>query len=85
MKLWLTLVILIGVPIFVISARDLVHAGYSNDGSGYVGLFVPVAMILFGIFLPKFGLLLGSPEEKFILGFLERTLIAQKCESSANT
>jgi hypothetical protein len=84
MNLWLTLAILIGISIFVISIRDLLHAGNFNDSGEYVGLFVPVAMTLFGIFLPKFRLLLGKPEEEFILGFLERTLVPRKCAPTEN-
>jgi len=83
-KLWLTLVILIGVPIFAISVHDLFKTGHFNDGSEYLGLVVPVAMILFDIYLPKFGLLLGKSEEEIILEFLWSTLVANKCEPSAN-
>jgi hypothetical protein len=85
MNIWLALAILIGVPIFAISVYDLFKSGNFNDGSEYLGMVAPVGLILFGIYLPKFGLLLGKSEEDFILEFLQRILVANKCDPSANT
>jgi hypothetical protein len=77
MRFWLAGAILIGVPIFVISLLDLLKTGIFSDGDQYLGLAVPVALVLFGIFLPMLGLLISEPEEGFILEFLQSTLVAR--------
>jgi hypothetical protein len=79
-KVWLAFAFLMGVPAFVITLIDLIKSGNYNDNSEYLGLIVPVGLILFGIYLPKLGLLMGGPEEEFILDFLQRILIANICK-----
>ena len=85
MNFWLTFAILLGVPIFALSGWDLLKTGRYNEGGEYLGLVLPVAMILFGVYLPKFGLSLGESNEQFILEFLRNTLAAKNCEPSPNT
>jgi hypothetical protein len=85
MNFWLTFAILLGVPIFAFSVWDLLKTGRYNDGDEYLGLVVPVIMVLFGIYLPKFGLSLGESSEQFILEFLQKTLSAKNYEPSTNT
>jgi hypothetical protein len=76
MRIWLGGVILIGTPLFASTLRDLVRgASYAPEGR-LIGLLVPPTMVLFGILFPKFGLWLGRYEEKYILEFLQTTLIA---------
>jgi hypothetical protein len=76
-RIWLVGAILIGAPIFILSLLDLIHRHRYVEGDLWVGLVVPPAVVLFGIFLPKFGLLLGSREEEYILEFLRTTLVAR--------
>ena len=85
MNFWLTFAILLGVPIFAFSIWDLLKSGRYNDNGEYLGLVVPVMMVLFGIYLPKFGLSLGESNEQFILEFLRTTIAAKICEPTPNT
>jgi hypothetical protein len=85
MNFWLTFAILLGVPIFALSIWDLLKTGRYNDGGEYLGLVLPVMMVLFGIYLPKFGLSLGESNEQLILEFLRNALAAKNCERSPNT
>jgi hypothetical protein len=76
MRIWLGCAILMGIPIFVSTLRALIR-GNSHAPEGFlIGLLVPSTMVLFGILFPKFGLWLGRNEEKYILEFLQTTLIA---------
>jgi hypothetical protein len=85
MNFWLAFAILVGVPISGLSIWDLLKTSRYNDSGEYLGLLVPTMMVLFGIYLPKFGLLLGESNEQFIVEFLRRTLSARNCEPSPNT
>jgi hypothetical protein len=76
-RAWLVGAILLGTPIFILSVIDLFNGQKYMQGNLWVGLVVPPSMILIGLVFPKFGLLLGGREEKFILEFLRTTLIAR--------
>lgn len=76
MRIWLAIAILIGTPIFVESLWDAFLKTGSIEGSLWVGLLVPPALVFFGIVLPKFGLWLGRGEEKFIRAQLQSALVA---------
>jgi len=76
MRFWLGGVLLLGAPIFLLSLLDLLLGSTYVEGGAGIGLLVPPGMVLFGIFLPKFGLWIGRHEEEFILEFLQRTLVA---------
>jgi len=76
MRFWLGGVLLLGGPIFLLSLLDLLQGSNYVEGGASIGLLVPPGMVLFGIFLPKFGLWFGRHEEEFILEFLQRTLVA---------
>lgn len=76
MRVWLAFVILMGLPIFVGSLRQLITGKQSVQGDLYVGLLVPAGMLLFGMLLPKIGFLLGFREKQFLVEFLERVLVA---------
>jgi hypothetical protein len=84
MRFWLAGVFVIGAPIAVFALLDVITGSHHLSGDIWVGVIVPPAMIAFGIVLPKFGRLLGRPEEKSILEFLENTLAAQRERALAN-
>lgn len=84
MRFWLGGVVVIGAPIAVLTLLDVVTGSHYTTGDTWVGVIVPPALIIFGLILPRFGRLLGRPEERFILGFLELTLAAQRDQSSDN-
>jgi hypothetical protein len=85
MRIWLAGVILIGAAVFFSTSRDLIRgASHASDGF-LIGLLVPPAMVLFGVLFPKFGLWLGRNEEKYILEFLQTTLIASPSQMPHRT
>jgi hypothetical protein len=80
MRIWLGGAILMGTPVFVATLRNLIR-GTSNAQAGLlIGLLVPPTLVFFGVLLPKFGLWLGRYEEKYILEFLQTTLIASSSQ-----
>jgi hypothetical protein len=82
MRIWLGGVILLGAPIFILSVVDLIHGSRGTNPA--VGLLVPIGLVSFGTLLPKFGLLIGNSEEKFIVEFLQRALVARIAAPSSN-
>jgi hypothetical protein len=81
-RIWLGAAILMGTPVFFSTLRNLIR-GTSNAQEGLlIGLLVPPALVLFGVLLPKFGLWLGRYEERYILEFLQTTLIASASQIS---
>ena len=81
MRIWTGFAVAIGIPTFAICFADVFLGGRSVSGDPRIGLIVPPVLILFGILLPKFGLWLGRYEERFILEFLQSTLIAEVAAS----
>jgi len=70
MRIWLTFAILPSIPVFFKSVSRPIR------GDAWVGAIVPIGLILFGIFLPKFGRWIGRGQETFLKEFLETTLAA---------
>jgi hypothetical protein len=64
MKIWLVGAILLGLPIFVLSALDALTGSHHTTGDVHVGLIVPPALILWGLVLPKLGRLLSRGDER---------------------
>ena len=85
MRIWLAVVLLLGIPIFAVSLLDLINGHSYGEGDLRIGLVVPPSMALFGILLPKFGLWLGRHEERFILEFLQSTLVAGVANPNLDT
>jgi len=77
MRIWLAGVVLLGGPIFVLSALDLLTGSHHTSGDNRVGLIVPPAMILCGFLLPRIGRMFGRGEERFLLEFVQRVLAAR--------
>ncbi len=77
MRIWLIFVAAIGVPIFFLSAKDLLTGSHTVSGDLWVGIFVPPALLLYGWLLPKLGLLFSYGDKDVILSVLEDALAAQ--------
>jgi hypothetical protein len=77
MRVWLAAAVVIGAPIFVMTLTDVVYGTHHMSGDLSVGLLVPLGLILFGLVLPRIGRLLGKRDERFILHFLQNTLVAR--------
>ena len=76
-RIWLALAVLGGAPIFVGTLRDRVLGSHYMSGDDWVGLTVPLVLMLFGTVLPKLGRLLGKRDERFMLKHIQNTLTAQ--------
>lgn len=74
-RIWLAFAIVLSLPVLIATLSR------TNQGSAWVGVLVPLGLVLFGIFLPKFGRWMGKGEEKFIREYLQNTLSAQPIES----
>jgi hypothetical protein len=85
MRIWLGGTILIGAAVFFSTLRDLIRETSNAHEGLLIGLLVPPAMVLFGVLFPKFGLWLGRNEEKYILEFLQTTLIASPSQMTHRT
>lgn len=75
-RMWVALVILMGTPLFLESVRAAFLKTRTIEGNLWMGLLVPLALVLFGIVLPRFGLWLGRGDETSIVALLETTLAA---------
>ncbi len=77
MRIWLAGVILLGIPIFVPSLLEIFRGAGRMQGDPWVGLVVPPALVLSSVLLPKFGWWLSKGEQRFVLDFLQTTLVAR--------
>jgi hypothetical protein len=77
MRFWLAAVAVLGGPIFVLSAFDLVAGSRHMSGDISVGLIVPPAMIAWGFLLPQIGRLFGRADGRFLVDFVQQTLAAR--------
>jgi len=77
MRIWLGMAILIGAPLFIGSLWSITTRGYNAAENDWLGVVVPLALVLYGIFVPKLGRLLGRSDEKLILEHLQTTLAAR--------
>ena len=75
MRIWIAFAVVFTIPIFFATLTQ------STRGNAWVGVIVPIGLVIFGIFLPKFGRWMGRGEEKFMREFLQTTLGAQPAES----
>jgi hypothetical protein len=71
MTIWLTFAIIGGAAALIATVPHPIH------GDAWIGVIVPLGLVLFGIFLPKFGRWIGKGEEAFLKEFLEQTLSAR--------
>jgi hypothetical protein len=77
MRAWLALTSMIGLPILLMSLRDLMTGRDSVRGDLWVGIIVPPALVLCGTLMSKFGRLLSRGEERYFLQYVQETLAAR--------
>jgi hypothetical protein len=70
MWFWLAFVVLTGLPVFIATMSQPIRS------DGWIGAVVPLGLILFGVFLPKFGRWIARGQEAFLKEFIEATLAA---------
>jgi len=85
MKIWLAGAALLGAPIFVLSALDVLTGSHHTTGDIRVGLIVPPALVLWGFALPRLGRLFGRGDERFLLEFVQQTVAARIEEGAPAT
>ncbi len=83
MRIWLGGVVLIGGPLWVMSILDVLTGSHNTQGEAWIGIVIPPTMIIFGVLFPRFGGLMGRGEERFLMEFLQNTLMA-RIEDSDN-
>jgi len=76
MKVWLGFAIAIGIPIFLVSARDAIRERSLVSNDNWVGPAVPVFLVLFGLLFPRIGAALSFHERKHAIELLKSTLMA---------
>jgi hypothetical protein len=76
MKVWLGFAIAIGIPIFLVSARDAIRERSLVSNDNWLGLAVPVILVLFGLLFPRIGAALSFPERKHVIELLRSALMA---------
>jgi hypothetical protein len=76
MRAWMTMSLIIGSMVFVVSVGALVFASSPPRGGAWMGLVIPVALPIFGYCLFKFGSQLARDEARCLTDFLRETLSA---------
>lgn len=74
--LWFSLVALLGSVLFIAGIATILSKG--SDSETLASLLVPPGLLLFGFLLVKIGNVLSSPNEDFIINYLEEKLSAQR-------
>jgi hypothetical protein len=83
-RIWLGLAILLGVPVFIAAVIEVAKGAAAREQGAWVGLIVPPSLLLFGVFLPKFGRFLCQEDEQEILRHIQSTLAARLDGSTSN-
>jgi len=76
MRIWLGFAVLMGAPIFLYSLNCAISRKCSDQEALWLGLIVPLGLVLWGLLLPRLGAALSFHERKHIVELLERTLVA---------
>jgi hypothetical protein len=74
-RTWIAFAVLFTLPIFFATLNRTIR------GNDWAGILIPIGFVLFGVFLPKFGRLMGRGEEQFMREYLQNTLAALPVES----
>lgn len=81
MIIWFTGIITIAGFSTVVSFLDIIQENkIMIEGNLIFVLLVAVIMILFGIFIVRYGLKLSKKEEKYMIGFLQQILNAKEID-----
>lgn len=76
MSAWFGLAALVGLPIFITSIQRAVNDRFAGHGDWWIGLVVTPGILLWGVFLWRFGAALSFHERGYIVEFLQGTLVA---------
>lgn len=79
MRAWMALAVVIAIPIFLLTLSDrFSRTHFMNGASPWVGLIVPLVLLLYAFALPAFARWLGRGSERYVLEFMETTLAARR-------
>lgn len=70
MRLWIVLALVIGLPIFVGTVRDVFTGSRDMGGDLWVGLVVPPFLIFVGTVLPRFTQRFGRADRRMMVEFV---------------
>jgi hypothetical protein len=77
MRIWLAGAVVLGVPMFMLSALDFLTGSHHTTGDNRLGLIVPPALVLWGFLLPRIGRFFAQGDERFLLEFLSQSVAAR--------
>jgi hypothetical protein len=84
-RVWLAGAVFLGIPILVMAQMALATGTQDLSENSVVGLIVPLALIALGFLLPRIGRLLSKGDERFILEYVQNTLVSRIEESKAES
>ncbi len=76
MRIWLSFAVLVGIPIFAETVWNI-GSGKTQWANDWVGIVVPPVLILFGLVMPKIGRLFGKKDRRFLVEYVQHSLMAQ--------
>ena len=72
MRLWIAFAVISGVPLFVVSLRDVLTGHHEVGGDSWVGLVVPPFLILVGTVLPRITQRFGRGDRRRMIEFVQK-------------
>jgi hypothetical protein len=75
MKVWLGFALVMGIPILFTSVREAVRERSIVNDNVWVGLVVPLGLVLYGLLFPRIGEALSFHEKEHVMELLEGTLV----------
>ena len=77
-RVWLGLAIIIAIPFLIGSLRDVMNGKSLARDNLWLGLVVPLALVLWGLLVPRIGAALSFHERKYAFQLLQRVLVARR-------
>ena len=76
MRVWLGFAVAVGIPIFLASAREAMRERSLVSNNNWLGLAVPLILVLFGVLFPRIGAALSFHERRHVIKLLEGAVMA---------
>jgi hypothetical protein len=77
-RCWIILAMMFAIPMLAASVRELMNKKSLFQDNIWLGIVVPLGLILWGFLLPWLGAALSFHERKHVVLFLERVLLARQ-------
>jgi len=76
MRAWLGFAIVVGALVFFTSLRDVIEGKTKVHDDAWIGLIIPLTLVLGGFLLPRLGAALSAHEKRQLVELIERSLLA---------